>query len=67
MSKKVVKPLYQQIAIQLAGKIARGDYQEGEKVSARSTIAMEYQVSTETARKAVQVLNDIWHHVDPSW
>lgn len=59
MKKKIVKPLYQQIAIQLAEKIAKGDYQEGEKVNARSTIAQEYQVSPETARKAVQVLDDI--------
>lgn len=59
MKNKVVKPLYQQVALQLAQRVADGVYKEGEKLHARSTIAKTFDISAETARKAVQVLDDL--------
>lgn len=50
---------YQEIAVEMAGKIAEGWYQVGEKINARSTLASKYNVSPETARKAVNMLTDL--------
>lgn len=50
---------YQQVAVEIAERIAKGDYREGEKLSARSTLASNFGVSPETARKAVNVLVDL--------
>lgn len=50
---------YHQIAVELASKIAEGWYTVGEKLSARSTLASNYNVSPETARKAVNILVDL--------
>lgn len=43
----------------MAEKIANGWYQVGEKINARSTLASKYNVSPETARKAVNMLTDL--------
>lgn len=59
MKKNLAKPLYQQVAIKIAERVADGDYREGEKLHARSTLSKEFDVSPETARKAVQVLDDL--------
>ncbi|MDY0266449.1 MAG: GntR family transcriptional regulator [Methanimicrococcus sp.] len=56
---KVKIPKYQQIAADIAAKIARGDYPEGEKIYVRSALASQYGVSSETARRAVWVLADM--------
>ena len=47
---------YQQLASDIASRIAEGSYQVGDKIFARSSLASQYQVSSETARKAVCVL-----------
>ena len=52
-------PRYQQIALELAARIACEEYQEGEKIYARSAIASQYEVSPETARRAICVLCDL--------
>lgn len=52
-------PRYQQIACDLASKIADGTYQEGQRLSARSALAGQYGVSTETARRAICILSDL--------
>lgn len=57
--KKVVRPRYQQIAVDLAERIVENRYQVGEKLHARSTLANTYQVSPETARKAITMLVDL--------
>lgn len=57
--KYIYESRYQQIAVELAQKIADGWYTVGEKISARSTLASNYNVSPETARKAVNVLVDL--------
>ena len=60
---KVVSPRYQQIAADIAAKIANGHYKPGEKIYARSSLASQYGVSSETARRAICVLSDM-HIVD---
>lgn len=60
-SKKIslTKPKYQQIAVDVAEKIAEGKLHVGDKIHARSTLANQYQVSPETARKAQEVVNKL--------
>lgn len=52
-------PRYQQIAIEVAVRIANGEYEEGEKIYARSSLASQYGVSPETARRAICILSDL--------
>ena len=56
---KIDIPKYQQIAADIATKIARRDYVEGEKIYVSSALASQYGVSSETARRAVYVLSDM--------
>lgn len=56
---KMVKPVYQQIAGDIASKIANGYYQVGDKIYARSVLASQYGVSSETARRAIAILTDL--------
>ncbi len=59
MSKKEVAfPRYQQIAVAIAERIVDGKYPIGSKIYARSTLASNFNVSPETARKAINVLVD---------
>jgi K+/H+ antiporter YhaU regulatory subunit KhtT len=55
----VIKPIYQQIAIDLANRIANGEFAAGEKIHGRSTLAGQYNVSPETVRRAVIILEDM--------
>lgn len=57
--KKVALPRYQQVAVEIAERIAEKRYQVGEKILARSTLASNFNVSPETARKAINVLVDL--------
>lgn len=57
--KKLTVPRYQQIAVELAQRIVDKRYHEGEKLHARSTLASNFNVSPETARKAINVLVDL--------
>ncbi len=52
-------PLYRKIAIDIAGRISKGEYKEGDRISGRSTLAGEYNVSPETIRRAVFLLEDM--------
>ena len=45
-------PQYMRIAVSVAGRIADGQLAEGEKLSGRSKLSSEYQVSPETIRKS---------------
>ncbi|NPV28004.1 MAG: GntR family transcriptional regulator [Firmicutes bacterium] len=47
---------YEQIAIDIANKIVRKELKEGDKLSGRSTLAGAYNVSPETVRRAVALL-----------
>ena len=55
----VIKPIYQQIAIDLASRIAHGEFTVGDKIHGRSTLAGQYNVSPETIRRAVILLEDM--------
>lgn len=56
---KIVSPRYQQIAIDIASKIAAREYQVGEKIYSRSIIAGNYGVLSETARSVVRQCEEI--------
>lgn len=56
---RIVSPIYQQIATDIASKIASGHYEVGEKIYARSVLASQYGVSAETARRAIAILSDM--------
>lgn len=57
--KQAAIPRYQQIALDVAARIASEEYQEGQKIYARSALAGQYAVSPETARRAICVLSDL--------
>lgn len=59
MEKKVRIPVYQKIALDIASKIVEHKYIIGEKIYTRSTIASQYNVSSETARRAISILSDL--------
>ena len=52
-------PHYLRIAMDLASRIATGEFEEHSKISGRSILASEYNVSPETVRKAVRLLADM--------
>jgi len=56
---KITNPRYQQIAADVAAKIVDGHYKVGDKIYARSSLASQYGVSSETARRAICVLSDL--------
>lgn len=56
---EVRQPKYQKIAADIASKIVEKKYLVGEKIYARSSIATQYGVSSETARRAISVLQDL--------
>ncbi|MFZ5597417.1 MAG: TrkA C-terminal domain-containing protein [Bacillota bacterium] len=49
---------YINIAIDIASRIVRGEYREGQKIFGRSTLAGKYNVSPETIRRALTLLQD---------
>lgn len=56
---KVIRPVYQQIAIDIASRIANREFPEGTRISGRSTLAGQYNVSPETIRRSVSLLEDM--------
>lgn len=56
---EIKRPKYQIIAEDIASKIVEKKYVIGEKIYARSTLASNYGVSAETARRAIAVLQDL--------
>lgn len=59
MKQSVVPAQYLQIALDLAGRIARGELAEGSRIYGRSVMASEYNVSPETIRRALRLLADM--------
>ncbi|MBK5252935.1 MAG: GntR family transcriptional regulator [Peptostreptococcaceae bacterium] len=59
MKKATVLPVYMKIAIDVAGKISRKEIKKESKISGRSTLSSEYNVSPETIRKAMALLSDM--------
>ena len=52
-------PQYIRIAYFFASRIAEGDFPIGKRLSGRSKLSSEYQVSPETMRRALQILADM--------
>ncbi|WP_251862474.1 TrkA C-terminal domain-containing protein [Clostridium sp. Marseille-Q2269] len=52
-------PLYKNIALDIANRIVRGKLKSDEKISGRSTLASMYNVSPETIRRAIALLEDM--------
>lgn len=59
MKQTVVPSQYLLIALDLAGRIARGELPEGSRIYGRSVMASEYNVSPETIRRALRLLADM--------
>lgn len=59
MRNSTVPPVYSQIALDLATKIARGEIKEGDKLTGRSLTASQYGVSPETIRRSFRLLADM--------
>lgn len=56
---QITNPRYQQIAMDIASKIVDKHYNIGDKIYARSSVASQYGVSSETARRAMCILSDL--------
>lgn len=52
-------PVYSQIALDIATRIAKGELKEGARISGRSLLASEYNVSPETIRRSLRLLEDM--------
>lgn len=59
MGQRIDNPRYMNIALDIAGRICNGEFKEGENVFGRSTLASEYNVSPETIRRAIFLLEDM--------
>ncbi|EHJ53132.1 GntR family transcriptional regulator [Streptococcus macacae] len=57
--KTISNPRYQKVAIGIAQRIVDGKFSVGQKIKSRSTISSYFNVSPETARKAINVLADL--------
>ena len=53
------KAAYVSIALEIANKILNGEFREKQKISGRSTLASMYNVSPETIRRAIVLLEDM--------
>ncbi|MBE6067639.1 MAG: GntR family transcriptional regulator [Clostridium lundense] len=51
--------VYKNIALDIANKIVLGELKSSEKISGRSTLASMYNVSPETIRRAIALLEDM--------
>lgn len=52
-------PQFMRLALNIAYRIAEGEFHEGEKLQGRSTLSSHYRVSPETVRKALSLLADM--------
>ena len=52
-------PMYQKIALDIANAIYKGQYIEGDRLHGRSTLAGRYNVSSETIRRSIKLLEDV--------
>ncbi|BBB90757.1 MAG TPA: TrkA C-terminal domain-containing protein [Methylomusa anaerophila] len=59
MRNHIEQPVYSQIAMDIASRIAKGELKEGTKIAGRSLLASEYNVSPETIRRSLRLLEDM--------
>lgn len=55
---KTKQPVYLQIALDVASRIAKNELEEGARISGRSVMSSEYGVSPETIRRAMKILKE---------
>ena len=58
MTEKKQRPVYERVAYEIAVQIKSGQYQEQDKIKGRSLASTAFNVSTETMRKALNLLQD---------
>lgn len=59
MKNHIEDPIYSQIALDIASCIAKGELREGTKIAGRSLLASQYNVSPETIRRSLRLLEDM--------
>ena len=59
MSRRTNSPAYLKIALDIASRIVNGDFIEGKKLSGRSTLVGIYNVSPETIKRSIALLQDM--------
>jgi K+/H+ antiporter YhaU regulatory subunit KhtT len=59
MKSNVEPPIYSKIAMDIATRIAKGELKEKAKISGRSLLAGQYNVSPETIRRSLRLLEDM--------
>ncbi|MBP2655429.1 MAG: mngR 2 [Firmicutes bacterium] len=59
MKSSVEPPIYSRIAMDIATRIAKGELKEKTKISGRSLLAGQYNVSPETIRRSLRLLEDM--------
>ncbi|NLL80759.1 MAG: GntR family transcriptional regulator [Tissierellia bacterium] len=59
MYDKSLMSKYEEIALDIANMIYKEDYKEGDRIHGRSTLAGMYNVSPETVRRAIKLLEDV--------
>lgn len=59
LNESVIAPLYLQIALDIATRIAQGELAEKSKIYGRSVMSSEYGVSPETIRRSLKLLSDM--------
>lgn len=58
MKRNTTQPVYAQIALDIAARIAREDLKENTRISGRSLMSSEYGVSPETIRRSLGLLEE---------
>lgn len=56
---EIKRSKYHEVAIEVAKRIADGEYEVGERIKSRSTLASTFNVSPETTRKGLNILADL--------
>lgn len=59
MAKRTKTPNYIKIAIDIANRIINNDFEEGSKITGRTTLVSIYKVSPETIRRSIALLKDM--------
>ncbi|MGI6623398.1 MAG: TrkA C-terminal domain-containing protein [Acetivibrionales bacterium] len=59
LSESVSTPAYLKIALDIASRIASGEFKENSRIYGRSVMSSEYSVSPETIRRALKLLSDM--------
>lgn len=59
MKRSSESPVYAQVALDIAARIAHGELKENARILGRSVMSSEYRVSPETIRRSFQLLEDM--------